>query len=602
MTPALVRGVCLLLLLALGVTAAHGQRFVIREYGFGDGLTSPVVRSLAEGPDGRLWAGLRTSVFWSDGSSWHEVEGAPSMVTHMEFDGEEILGASTYRRLDFYRARGEEWTRLNETTYTRQALSLASRGEGDARVWLVGTRQGELWRVERGQTREKIELPELLGSPILDVDRWRGSWWLSSGAGLFRFDDVSGQLTRVHTAATFGVAASAEQAYFVGSDAFGRLDERGDLELLGETPPLERGVVSQLAADGVRGLWLGSRNHLWWLGSDGVVEDASQGVHLESKQIQSLLVDSHGTLWIGTDAGLIRLVSRQFTHVSAHDGLRENEVTSIKPLSDGRTLITSPRWLYVVEGRDFRSARAFRIPASGGLRVPDVERAPDGSIWVAGGAPELFRLSPRGAWTTHHFTADVASVHHAGGSLWVGTLDSFYRWTGSSFEEVQLFSPDTPRAGIRVIRETRDGSLLLASTGAGLVRFDPAARKVLERWPFSSTGVSFWSPLERADGSILVCASGGLMEAKDSFGGSIGSRTRRRSRCPRTIAAISGSGPSTVSTAGTAHRSNVSTNAAVLLLTSSTAMRWCRSGPSCGSVEIVGSRSSISTIEGRSPP
>ncbi|MEM6703177.1 MAG: ATP-binding protein [Acidobacteriota bacterium] len=498
------------------------QQYVTRQYGFGDGLTSPIVRSLAEGPDGRIWAALRTGVFWSDGSSWYQLQASPNMATHMAFDGDQLLAGSTYRRLDIHRYSSGEWTRLNEATRTRQAISLASARIGSERFWLAGTFGGELWRIDSSGEQEHIVLPELTGSPILDVDYWRQSWWLSTGEALWKYEGGGSEsLTKVRDSATLGVAVEGGSAFFVGVESYGRL-EPGDVALpLGESPVFGVTIGNQLAADGNRGLWLGNREGLWWLGSDGAIENASSKLDLEGKQVESLLVDSFGALWVGTDAGLIRLISRQFSNVSARDGLEENEVTAVRPLDDGRILLTTPRFLYVIEGKDFATLESFRVPGGPGLRIADVERSPDGSIWVAGGAGTLFRFTPRGLWVTHSFDHDVLSVRYAGGQLWVGTSSAFYLWDGQGFEEIETvpetgFRPAESRTGVRVIQKTAGGDLLLSTLGAGLVRFDPEKKVPLRQWLSSDPSpAGFWAAVERADGTVVVCATGGLLQGRD---------------------------------------------------------------------------------------
>jgi len=246
---------------------------------------------------------------------------------------------------------------------------------------------------------------------------------------------------------------------------------------------------------------------------------------LAGDEVNTILQDSRGYLWIGTDTGLSRFDGNRFVSYDPRQGLPSPHVTSLLETLDGGLLVgttgglarldlkpTSARQIFKPAAATSEGARrpgrisalladgkstwlADSTPGGGlfrltGDRLEEVKRepglpvagaaalAPDGAggLWVGTAGALLHRLA-EGRWTE----APVLSLHPSAGiaallldsqhRLWIATAEALYVLANG---EVRRFDSTSGFAGMRRSREmlqTRDGKIWLA-TNAGLSMFD----------------------------------------------------------------------------------------------------------------------------------
>ena len=79
--------------------------------------------------------------------------------------------------------------------------------------------------------------------------------------------------------------------------------------------------VPSLVRDNAGDLWVGTINHgLLRLGADGTLDNLSSQKGLPNNRVAALFVDREGSLWAGTNAGLLRLRDAPFTHLQHRAG------------------------------------------------------------------------------------------------------------------------------------------------------------------------------------------------------------------------------------------------------------------------------------------
>ena len=252
-----------------------------------------------------------------------------------------------------------------------------------------------------------------------------------------------------------------------------------------------------------RQLWIGTLTGLSRLGLDS--SNAPAAVFQQDigdVSVESLLKDSEGNLWVGTDgAGAIRVALGGFSTFSAADGLRSNSIISIFEDRSGRLCAISrdkeSLFLNRLEGERFHPVR-LNLPrhiSSLGSSWDRVLAESEGHEWWVATGVGIARFSGvtdlelLGHVSPRFLHVPVLSrsggnifrlFRDSRGNLWMSSVDTealtgLYRWDRSSrsFTECSLaqglrwFSEDGPAAAFA---EDRSGSLWVGFLSGGLVR------------------------------------------------------------------------------------------------------------------------------------
>ncbi|HEU4628610.1 MAG TPA: two-component regulator propeller domain-containing protein [Gemmatimonadaceae bacterium] len=206
---------------------------------------------------------------------------------------------------------------------------------------------------------------------------------------------------------------------------------------------------------------------------DGRLERIDLRDYLQFKDINHLLDDREGSLWVGTDRGLLQLVRRKVYALTRREGLAEGFTVPVLQTRDGAM------WVGTWGGglhryADGRLTRRYTV--ADGLpdhRVRALYEAGDGTLWVGtsrgfaairGGRVVLGRASEE----VRAFAETPGAGERAGErTLWVATISRLLRRTP------QGFVADRPgawtRRGIWALHTARDGALWIGSE-AGLFR------------------------------------------------------------------------------------------------------------------------------------
>ncbi len=145
---------------------------------------------------------------------------------------------------------------------------------------------------------------------------------------------------------------------------------------------------------------------------------------MPSSVVRALLESRRGELWIGTNAGLLRLLDGQFTAYTTLDGLTHNLVNALAETEDGAI------WVGTAGGgldrlRDGAFTHYSTREGLSGDVVTALQAGQDGSVWV-GTTKGLNRIN--GERVDSYSTADglangrvQALCGDGAGGVWVGT-------------------------------------------------------------------------------------------------------------------------------------------------------------------------------------
>ncbi len=225
---------------------------------------------------------------------------------------------------------------------------------------------------------------------------------------------------------------------------------------------------------------LQDRDGYLWVGTSGGLArfDGARFSPLNEGEAQSIFVNnfyclmlSHdGTLWAGTDGGGLLHIDQKSGRIRAYaapDGLTDAFVHSIFEDSSGRIWVGSESGLFVKE--DDRLVRIDPPGAHGTVSVQAL--AEDRENHILAGGSHLFSL---GAGQNQEITLpgvygriQVECILEAGdGTLWVGTTKGLFRQINGVFQRAPEFS-----GVVRSLRQTGDGTILVGTISKGLWAF-----------------------------------------------------------------------------------------------------------------------------------
>jgi ligand-binding sensor domain-containing protein/signal transduction histidine kinase len=458
--------------------------FNFRSWQKKDGLPQSPVRALAQTRDGYLWFGSDGGIVRFDGLRF---------VTYGIHEG--LTGRPVHNLLED--SRGTLWigttsdglSRLSNgqiTTVTpRDGLPSGSINtlaeDSDGRLW-IGTSAGLVsWWNER-----LLPLPgaeEFKGSSIVALfkDRQNKMWAGVKGAGIFQFlngkfvpilgDGVDGLLKDPHC-----LLADQAGRIWVGAGEDSVLRYDGRVWQRYRIPRnLAKPFVCTLAEQPDGTIWAGSAGGGLLQLKDGKFSAVPASSGLTDNQIESLLTDQDGKLWVGTDTGLNHLQLKNFFAFGQNEGLGFGAVQGLAEVAPGVVWAAKPNGsLYRWNGKNFIWL------ASAGTRPRDSQAGAllvthDNYCWVATANDLLLYRDPIAAADEVEVIEPakpgiISLAEDVKGVLWAGTIEGkIWRLREGKWQTQTNFVQTN---AITAIAPDKDGSMWVGTDGNGLYRFE----------------------------------------------------------------------------------------------------------------------------------
>jgi signal transduction histidine kinase/ligand-binding sensor domain-containing protein len=256
-------------------------------------------------------------------------------------------------------------------------------------------------------------------------------------------------------------------------------------------------------------LWIGSTGGLASFGGAHIrIFNAPQLQALGARSIFCLAVDHDGSLWAGTEGGGLLHVHGQDVQVfSAAEGLTDGFVRSVLQDTRGVLWVGTDNGLFRMTG-----GRLDRVDGHGGvpeMAVHHITEDRGGSIWAGGS--QLVAIDRSGTARVYSLPGAYSKnrvkriLQTSDGTLWVGTVGGLQRLVNGRFESIPQI-----HATVRSLLETSDGTLWAGTIGHGLWKLrrgEPP--RMLAPSPLPSDTVL--SMLQDHDGQIWIGTQAGMV-------------------------------------------------------------------------------------------
>jgi signal transduction histidine kinase/ligand-binding sensor domain-containing protein len=373
-------------------------------------LTGKDVHALAETPQGGIWIGADTGLWFTDAGeprprTQHQIQSAPQFYTEQTglpsarvnllfCDREGALWIGTAGGVArFVNGKIEAFT-PREGFSSNLVLSIAEDREGN--LWL-GTESGGIDILRDRKFTTYTAADGISDDHILCVTQDRaGTVWLgTSGGGLDRADPDT--------------------------------IDKGGFSALTTANGLSSNVILSVAGAPDGDLWLGTPDGLDHM-HNGKVTVFTSADGLADDFVRSLYFDAHGALWIGTRRGLSQYQGGKFTTWTALDGLGSDLIGAMLQGTDGSM------WIATLGGLTRWSNGQFHnFSEKDGLSnrvVTALHQDPDGTLWIGtdGGGLNRWR---NGKFTAIHLESLPANIYailaDGSGNLWLSSNEGIFR-------------------------------------------------------------------------------------------------------------------------------------------------------------------------------
>ena len=479
-----------LALAALLPAAAVAQSYHIRTYTEQDGLPCYAVHGVAQDGQGRMWFATYEGMVCYDGRSWDTIDQGsgfprPGYRDTIASASGGIWAADGRQPISLSFFDGERWNRIPrpavhlEDWWVIGAMAAFSDEEGRecvtvaAAQGVLGTWDGTEWSILGPDDR----LRDITGMAL-----HRGRTYLATHSGLHSFDHATGEIEfhghdgqPEHDVVGVTESRDGETLWVVGESWIGRL--RGDrLERVYEGPPFDLSMlhsgVSTLE-DPMGGLYFGDPTSVHYY-RDGSVETLTRESGLSSDGVNDFFLDREGNIWIASQRGVSKIISRRFAGLTHLQGLFEDEVSAIHERPSGQVVLGHPLGVTFWDGEP--EVLDLEWNPGTACRVMDIEEDSAGVLWLACNQAGLARLDAERRLTWYRGAEGPSGYAYAlhfdrVGRMWVGTHEGLHRRTAEGFVRVRLpgFEPGV-YASVRRVCEGPDGAIYVATGKTGVFR------------------------------------------------------------------------------------------------------------------------------------
>ena len=445
-----------------------------RKWQMQDGLPEQIVQAFAQTADHYLWIGTTGGLLRFDGASFvlYDRENTPAFRDNNIFCltvsrdnslwiGIEGGGLIRYRDGMFHSySAGDGLT----NAFVR-AIEQDSKGQ----IW-IGTDDG-LFRLA-GERLERIDGTEKIPAVAVHAlyeDRSNRLW--IGGSRLLRLDGNSAIEYRLQGQASQNrvksIVETEDGTVWVGTVSGlqrmvpNALPEHTEIKAFQKVSRFNVTVrFLRETSDGR--LWIGTIGHGLHIYGHNRFSEITAPTKLPSNTVLSLFEDVEKNLWVGTQAGMLRLSKTPVRTVALPDA-SDSDAETVYEDVDGDVWIAATNLFRFHKDE----AAPYRFPALEGVRVRNVFRDREGTLWIGTDGRGVYHQT--GKQLIHYTTRQGlvnnfvrAFLQSGDGSVWIATDEGVSRWKNGGFTNYQM-SDGLCYFSTRSLLEDRNGDLWIGT-------------------------------------------------------------------------------------------------------------------------------------------
>jgi ligand-binding sensor domain-containing protein/signal transduction histidine kinase len=382
-----------------GLLRFDGGRLVLYDRDNTPAFTENNIFNLTVARDGTLWIATEGGglIRYKDGvfRSFSAKDGLRNdFVRTVYQDSKGLIWIGTDDGL--FRFAGERIERIDDGNSVPLVAVHAIREDSQGRLWAGGSK---LLCLSGSRAQEYRLQGEGSQNRVKSIAQTRdGTLWVGTIGGLYR------------------MAA--------GSDSFRRVkDTSGTVRFLRET------------SDGT--LWIGTIGHGIYKYREHRFSQITAPDNLPSNTALNLFEDIEKNIWIGTQAGMLRLSKTPIQAVALPDA-GDYDAETVYQDHNGDLWIAAANLFRFHDGK----ATEIRFPGISDVRVRNVFRDNEGTLWIGTEGRGVFRES--GTKLVHYMSKDGlvnnfvrAFLQGRDGSVWIATDEGVSRWRSGGFTNYQ---------------------------------------------------------------------------------------------------------------------------------------------------------------------
>ena len=209
-------------------------------------------------------------------------------------------------------------------------------------------------------------------------------------------------------------------------------------------------------------LWIGTIGHGLHIYSHDQFSEITAPTRLPSNTVLSLFEDVEKNLWVGTQAGMLRLSKTPVRTVALPDA-SDSDAETVYQDVDGDVWIAATN-LFRFQKEE---ATPYRFPMLQDVRVRNVFRDREGTLWIGTDGRGVYHQV--GKQLIHYTTRQGlvnnfvrAFLQSRDGSVWIATDEGVSRWTNSGFTNYRM-SDGLCYFSTRSLLEDRNGDLWIGT-------------------------------------------------------------------------------------------------------------------------------------------
>lgn len=502
------------------------------------GLISNSVYQISQDSSKLLWFLTNKGIATFDGLNWNAFSSKLRLPNTrnslIQRAGNAMIVAGEHGReirLGIYRNKRWRFIPPPEINHSFRALNIAI-AEQDGQLTIAFNSRNEIYLLQPSfSSWKKYVLPELFGeaNPVHNLQFFRKKLWLSTEKGLYTFNSETQEVKKIALPASLpqNILRSKpdpqhNRLMILGTSWLGEVNDSGFQLLASDDQPEDQknSIIthSNLLID-QSGNFVVSRNFaLSHQNSDSSIAPFFFKLN-DAERIDAytcVFQDKTGNYWFASERGIKKVNSLAAANFNASNGLAEDEVSAILPLSDNRILLGgnySQAMLKAGKLTILEKEKNHRY--IGDIRILDGCETSDHRVYLAGNRKGIGQLSRDGniSWAPLPEDQWAISVHPApdGKGVWVGTA----RGKLLAYQPEKGFSLiyDYPPAYIRKIITTADKRIFLLSN-IGLIEID-AKGKEITRIEGSDQIYNLYD-LEKFRGQFILATGKGLAILEDT--------------------------------------------------------------------------------------